>query len=70
MNFEEIIAATYGRVSDKSKQGDNFSISTQLEKMRDWTTAQGWIVGHELSETESAYLDGRWCHSAPRTEAA
>jgi len=58
MNFEEIIAATYGRVSDKSKQGDNFSISTQLEKMRDWTTAQGWIVGHELSETESAYLEG------------
>src|SRR6266496_2879582 len=58
MNFEEIIAATYGRASDKSKQGDNFSISTQLEKMRDWTTAQGWIVGHELSETESAYLEG------------
>jgi site-specific DNA recombinase len=58
MNSEDIIAATYGRVSDKSKQGDNFSISTQLEKMRDWTTGQGWVVGHELSETESAYLEG------------
>jgi site-specific DNA recombinase len=58
MSPQDIVAALYGRVSDKSKQGDNFSIPTQLEKMRDWATSEGWAVEYELPEKESAYLEG------------
>jgi site-specific DNA recombinase len=58
MNLQDIIAATYGRVSDKSKQGDNFSVPTQLGKMGQWVGEQGWTLGYELAENASAYLEG------------
>src|SRR2546423_13797457 len=58
MNSEEIIAAAYGRVSDKSKQGDNFSIPTQLGKMKEWATELGWSVAYEFAEKESAFMEG------------
>jgi site-specific DNA recombinase len=55
---QDIIAALYGRVSNKEKQGDNFSIPTQLDRMREWVVSQQWQVGYELSETDSAFLEG------------
>src|SRR5690349_7977516 len=58
MSSQDIIAALYGRVSDKSKQGDNFSVPTQLEKMREWSTEQGWRIEAELAENASAYSEG------------
>jgi site-specific DNA recombinase len=51
-------ACIYARVSDRDRQGDNFSIPTQLTKMREVCVQQGWEVGYELSEKDSAYLDG------------
>ncbi len=58
MTAQDIIAALYGRVSDKSKQGDNFSVPTQLEKMRSWARDQGWMIETELTENASAYMEG------------
>jgi len=48
---------TYGRVSDKGKQGDNFSIPTQLKMMRAWAESQHYEVT-ELHEEDSAYIEG------------
>jgi site-specific DNA recombinase len=58
MTSSEVITALYGRVSDRVKQGDNFSIPTQLSLMGEWVDKQGWTVGYELREKESAYLEG------------
>jgi site-specific DNA recombinase len=52
--------ALCARVSDEDKQGDNYSAPDQLDKMRVWCLAQGWIVApeHELTEKDSAFIEG------------
>jgi site-specific DNA recombinase len=51
-------AAIYARVSDKGKQGDNFSIGAQLDLMRAHSISQDWHILEELSETDSAFMEG------------
>lgn len=58
MTTQDLILALYGRISDKGRQGDNFSIPTQLQMMREWGEKQGWSVVDEFSEKESAFLEG------------
>jgi site-specific DNA recombinase len=55
---ETQLLALYARVSDREKQGDNFSIPTQLSMMRESCEALSWSIHTELSEKESAFLDG------------
>src|SRR4051812_12125613 len=52
--------ALCARVSDESKQGDNYSTETQLDPMRAWCVSQGWTVApaHEFTEKDSAFIDG------------
>jgi len=49
-----MMAALYGRVSDADKQGDNFSIDSQLDRMREFCQAQGWDIVAELQERDLA----------------
>ncbi len=46
--------ALYTRVSDKERQGDNTSIGSQLEVMRQYAIEQGHTVIDEFTEMESA----------------
>lgn len=48
----------YARVSSKHRQGDNFSIDTQLEAMRQYAQQQGFEVVAELTEKDSAFKNG------------
>jgi site-specific DNA recombinase len=49
--------AIYARVSDKGKQGDNFSIQTQLQLMRESAAPRGDEI-IELTDTDSAFING------------
>jgi site-specific DNA recombinase len=53
-----LIFGVYARVSDKAKQGDNFSISTQLQLQREGVEKQGWTVSYELPDYGSAWQNG------------
>jgi len=50
-------ALLYARVSSKGKQGDNFSIPTQLQLMREEMTKRGYTLV-ELADMDSAFIDG------------
>jgi site-specific DNA recombinase len=50
-------ALIYARVSSKAKQGDNFSIPTQLNLMREEMEKQGYSV-IELADMDSAFNEG------------
>lgn len=50
-------ACVYARISNKSMQGDNFSITTQLQLMRDYMEREGYEV-IELYDQGSAFTDG------------
>jgi site-specific DNA recombinase len=58
MTAGNTILALYGRISDKGRQGDNFSIPTQLQMMREQAGNQGWTVYAELTEKDSAFING------------
>src|SRR5690349_17787803 len=61
----ELSILLYGRVSDRAQQGDNWSIPTQLEKMRNHCPevarmlgAEQWNIIAELEENDSAFING------------
>jgi DNA invertase Pin-like site-specific DNA recombinase len=58
---EDLMLALYTRISDLDKQGKGFSLSSQLDAMRDWARSQGHTVVAEFEETEGAspYSEGR-----------
>lgn len=51
-------AAIYARVSDKDKQGDNFSLPSQLDLMRAWCELQDFVVADEFTDKDSAFING------------
>jgi site-specific DNA recombinase len=51
-------AAIYARVSDKAKQGDNFSLPSQLKIARQYCADSGYEIVAELVEKASATQDG------------
>lgn len=48
----EMRVVCYARISDRDRQGENFSIGTQLQKMREYAQSQNWTVTHELTDTD------------------
>ena len=56
--FDALRVALYTRISDKDRQGDNFSLQTQLDAMRQHAASAGHVVVAELADKGSAWQDG------------
>jgi DNA invertase Pin-like site-specific DNA recombinase len=50
--------ALYTRISDKDRQGDNFSLETQLDALRQYAGSAGHTVAAEFADKGSAWEDG------------
>jgi site-specific DNA recombinase len=52
-------AVIYARVSSKEQEKEGFSIPAQLKLLKDYAAAQGFVIGHEYVDVETAKQTGR-----------